>query len=93
MDKCIVRAVWIIKKEIELAERRLSISSLCSPPRGVLVASLIEASNEEELAGRRGSSEVMPCDDPVAVGIQGDVDEPDRAQRQEHDPLELEPWI
>ncbi|KAJ1189580.1 hypothetical protein NDU88_006324 [Pleurodeles waltl] len=29
----------------------------------------------------------MPCDGPVAVGIQGDVDEPDQAQRQEYDPL------
>ncbi|KAJ1126934.1 hypothetical protein NDU88_005340 [Pleurodeles waltl] len=31
----------------------------------------------------------MRCDDPVAVGIQGDVDEPDQAQRQEYDPLEF----
>ncbi|KAJ1197947.1 hypothetical protein NDU88_001791 [Pleurodeles waltl] len=89
MDKFIVRAVGIINKEIELTARRLSVSSLSSLPLGVLGASLIGASNDEELVGRGGSSEVMPCDDPVAVRIQGDVDKPDQAQRQEYDPLEF----
>ncbi|KAJ1182102.1 hypothetical protein NDU88_007297 [Pleurodeles waltl] len=89
MDNFIVRAVGIINKEIELAELRLSVSSLCSPPLGVLGASLIGASNDEELVWRGGSSEVMPSDDPVAVGFQGDVDEPDQAQRLEYDPLEF----
>ncbi|KAJ1180615.1 hypothetical protein NDU88_005835 [Pleurodeles waltl] len=60
------------------------------PAPGVLGASLIGASNNEELVGRGGSSEVMPCDDPVAVGIQGDVDKPDQAQRLEYDPLEFD---
>ncbi|KAJ1127649.1 hypothetical protein NDU88_006045 [Pleurodeles waltl] len=32
---------------------------------------------------------MMPCDDPVAAGIQGYLDEPDQAQRQEYDPLEF----
>ncbi|KAJ1133216.1 hypothetical protein NDU88_011513 [Pleurodeles waltl] len=90
MDKFIVRAVGIIDKEVELAERRLSVSCLHSPHLGVLRASLIGVSNDEELVRREGSSEVMPCDDPVAVGIQGDVDKPDQAQRQEYDPLEFE---
>ncbi|KAJ1173453.1 hypothetical protein NDU88_005285 [Pleurodeles waltl] len=85
MDKFLVRAVGIMNKEIELAECCLSLSSLCSLPLGLLGASLIGASNDEELVGREGSSEVMPCDDPVAVGIQGDVDEPVQAQRQDYD--------
>ncbi|KAJ1202002.1 hypothetical protein NDU88_005806 [Pleurodeles waltl] len=89
MDKIIVRAVGITDKEIELAERRLSVSSLRCPPLGVLGVSLIGASSDEELVGRGGSSEVMPCDDPVAVGIQGDMDAPDQAQRQEYDHLEF----
>ncbi|KAJ1162540.1 hypothetical protein NDU88_003008 [Pleurodeles waltl] len=89
MDTFIVRAVGIIDKGIELAEHRLSVSSLRSPPLEMLGASLIGASNDEELVGRGGSSEVMPCDDPVAVGVQGDVDEPDLAQRQDYDPLEF----
>ncbi|KAJ1203440.1 hypothetical protein NDU88_007226 [Pleurodeles waltl] len=84
MDKFIVRAVQIINKEIEL-----SVSSLRSLPLGLLGTSLIGASNDEELVGRGGSSEVMPCNDPVAVGIQGGVDEPDQAQGQEYDPLEF----
>ncbi|KAJ1088483.1 hypothetical protein NDU88_001640 [Pleurodeles waltl] len=75
------------KQEIELAKRRLSVSSLRYLPLGVLEASLIGASNDEELVWRGGSSEGMPYDDPVAVGIQGDVDEPDLAQRQDYDPL------
>ncbi|KAJ1188989.1 hypothetical protein NDU88_005742 [Pleurodeles waltl] len=87
MDKFIVRYVGIINKKIELIKRRLSTSSLRSPHLGVLGASLIGASNDEELVGRGDSSEVMPCDDPVAVGILGDEDETDQAQRQEYGPL------
>ncbi|KAJ1207789.1 hypothetical protein NDU88_003179 [Pleurodeles waltl] len=64
-------------------------SPMSSPPPGVLRTSLIGASNDEELVGRGGSSEVMPCDDPVAIGILGDEDEPDLAQRQECDSLEF----
>ncbi|KAJ1199078.1 hypothetical protein NDU88_002916 [Pleurodeles waltl] len=89
MDTFIARAVGIINKEIELAEHRLSVSSLCSLPLGVLEASLIGASNDEEMVWRGDSSEVMPCDDPATVGIPGEVDEPDQAQRQEYDPLEF----
>ncbi|KAJ1082109.1 hypothetical protein NDU88_002279 [Pleurodeles waltl] len=89
MDKFIIRAGGIIDKEIDLAERRLSVSFLCAPPLGVLRASLIGASNDEELVGRGGSSEVMPCDDHVAVKIQGSMGKPDQAQRQEYDPLEF----
>ncbi|KAJ1156636.1 hypothetical protein NDU88_009354 [Pleurodeles waltl] len=81
-------AVGIIDKEIELEERLLSVSSLRTPPLWVLGASLLGATNDE-LAGRGGSGEVMPCEDLVAVGTQGGVDEPDPILWQEYDPLEL----
>ncbi|KAJ1129378.1 hypothetical protein NDU88_007749 [Pleurodeles waltl] len=89
MDKFIVRAVGIIDKEIELAERRISVSSLRSPPLALLGVSLPGIINDEELARREGNGEVMPCADSVAVGNQGGVDESDQVLWQEYDPLEL----
>ncbi|KAJ1125420.1 hypothetical protein NDU88_003852 [Pleurodeles waltl] len=84
MDKFIVRAVGIIDKEIELAEVRLFVSSLCSPSPGT---SLSCTTNNGEPDGRVVCRDEMPRDGPEAEEIQEGAVEQVLASKQMHVPL------